>query len=211
MASTSTDIANNALRAIGSEKITDLTTDTTIRGIRLQDLYNDVVLKLLRRGDWWFAQRRASLTEDTAAPLSGWENQYPLPTDFVRMTSVSPYDSDRDRATMPYALGVVKSGDEVSPDDPGRKLYCNSSTVYIVYVYAQTGASDPALWTADFAEAVAQELGYRMIKAGVKSSQSAQEQRIEARRALAVAMSTEGIEDYPKELAAGSWVTERYT
>lgn len=205
MAVTKTTISNDALRAIGAEKISDFATDTTVRGVQLQDLYDHTRDKLLRRSDWSFAQKRASLTVDTASPTSGWEYQFPVPSDWIRTTSVSPFDSDMDRGYTPYAMGVIPTA--VSPDEAGRKIFTNASTCYLLYVYQ---CDDPTLYSADFVDAFAQELAYRLIKAGVKSTQSATEQRVEARRALAIAMSTDGIEDDVKWLPDGSWVNERF-
>lgn len=205
---TSTGVVNLSLRAIGAERISDLATDTSIRGVQLQDLYEQGVRFLLRRGDWSFAQKRVQLTEDTAAPPAGWDNQFPLPTDWIRTVSVSPYDDDQGRGYMPYEMSIVEPA--VSPDDAGRKIWCNSSTCWLRYVYDQTAAGDPAYWPPDFIEAVAEHLAVKLIEAKVKSTVSKEDKKKDARRSLAIAMSNDGIEDDQLQFPEGSWVTSRF-
>lgn len=82
---TTTDIANQALIALGELVITDLDTDTSKRGTTLAALYDIKRNYLLRKFPWKFATKRATLT-------------------------VIDYKLDFDAETVDFIIGEVLSG-----------------------------------------------------------------------------------------------------
>ena len=191
---TSTTIANVSLRYVGREKISDLDTDTNVRGVILQDLYESQLELLLRRGNWNFALKRAALVA-TTDPVFGWSDAYTLPTDFIKAISAHPHDDDDSRT--PY---------KIEGGTGSATLVCNSSTIWLRYIFDVT---DVGMMPPDFRDALAWLLAWKMALAGVESTRLAAELRKDYKSALAVAMSADGMEEDQDRLSVGSWITSR--
>lgn len=80
----SVDIANRALQRLGAKSISSLTAGTP-NANAMNAAYDVTRRRLLRLYAWGFAKQRASVpalsTKDAIASL----NQFPLPTDFIRL------------------------------------------------------------------------------------------------------------------------------
>jgi hypothetical protein len=88
-----TDICNQALTAIGDKRITAVTDDT--ERARLCDLlYDQSRLEVLELHPWGCALTRVSLAADAASPAWGYDYQYQLPADHVRIVTVDRVNDD---------------------------------------------------------------------------------------------------------------------
>jgi hypothetical protein len=140
MASSATDICNIALGHLGEARITSLEEDTTsARACALH--YDQVRDQVLRSHRWNFAQTRATLTVLADEPAFGWDYQFQLPADCLRVLEVN--DSE--------------AGDWISDTFliEGRKILTNADEVNIVYVQRVTNV---AAFDALFVDALAIKL-----------------------------------------------------
>ncbi len=81
-------IVNSALSKLGEEPILSFTDDTTA-GRLANRTYEEIRDSMIAEHPWNFASQRASLAAEGTSPEWGFDNQYPLPTDFLRLLDVS--------------------------------------------------------------------------------------------------------------------------
>jgi hypothetical protein len=131
---TDLEISNVALARIGEARITDFNgTDMVSEQCRVQlPLAIDEVLRSHR---WNFAQTRIQLEaevndddDELIVPAFGFEMQFPLPSDCLRVLEVN---------------GISGSGDPSSQwEIEGRKLLCSLGTpINVVYIKQQSAAA----------------------------------------------------------------------
>lgn len=113
------EIANAALDLVGQSQI--MTLDDQTAAARKANLHiRDAIREVLGVGKWTSAQNSASLAQLAEAPLFGWDYQYQLPGDYIRMVSVNDIDPDDVRLDL--------------WDIRGRQLLTDETTVDLVYV-----------------------------------------------------------------------------
>ena len=139
MALSETSIVNMALARLGANRINALT-DTSVEAIQANLHYTQTRDALLRSHTWCFARARAILSVDTTAPAFGYDHQYILPADFLRLVGL--YDT-----SYPYAI----EGDRLLTDDDATDLY------YIRKV------TDPAEFDPLFAEVLVLQLAVKLV------------------------------------------------
>lgn len=194
---TPTAVCNIALRRIGAKALGQLDTDTGKESRVAREIYDEARQDCLSLHHWNFAVKRASLTASSTSPTFGWDYAYPLPDDFIRLISVHPIDDDD--STIEYRLEYQESDDRV--------LLTNSTTVYIRYVFDH---QDVNAMSHAFRDLLAFRLARDFASALAKTVSAAEFSDIAFRRKLARAKAIDGIEDYPEQMAEGSWVTERH-
>jgi len=89
---TETNIANKALAHVGSARITDFNDPDQVRARTIRDVWTLSRQLLLHAANWTSHRTRASLSTLTAAPISGWANQFQLPSDFLRIAEFNRVD-----------------------------------------------------------------------------------------------------------------------
>lgn len=82
--SSDVDICNLALQRLGAKSISSLSEDSTA-GRECNRVYAHARDSELRAHPWNFARARASLAASSTAPLFEFTNQFPLPTDYLRL------------------------------------------------------------------------------------------------------------------------------
>tara|TARA_R110002051_G_scaffold147681_2_gene220452 strand:+ start:4541 stop:5254 length:714 start_codon:yes stop_codon:yes gene_type:complete len=89
MAQSATDIANYALGRLGTKRIADIeaTGEKSARNAKLH--YDQARREVLRAHRWNFALRRAELSRMTVDPVYGYDAQYKLPEDYIRLAEVN--------------------------------------------------------------------------------------------------------------------------
>jgi hypothetical protein len=144
MPTTPTHVCNLALGRLGEKRIMDMDEETTAgRACKLHfETARDSVMRSHR---WNFAQKRVTLTKLVAAPAFGWENQFTLPADCLRVLEVN--DSEFE----------VHRGNRWEIE--GRVLLSNEDSVELVYTARTT---DTTLWDPLFVEALATYLAARL-------------------------------------------------
>jgi hypothetical protein len=85
---TPTDIANQALSRLGQSLVSDLS-ENSPSAIVCRTHYEAVRDSLLRQHPWNFAVARAQLTESDTAPAFGWDHQFALPADCLRILTLN--------------------------------------------------------------------------------------------------------------------------
>lgn len=136
---TETDIANRALSLLGEPAILSLD-DGTAAARALGIHYEQVRDSLLRSHAWDFAIERVELSRAADDPPFGWQYQFPLPADFLRLETFNMVEA-----------GACQSSFAVE----GGMLVTNSSSAQITYVARVT---DPGQWDALFADVLAHRL-----------------------------------------------------
>jgi hypothetical protein len=107
------DICNSALNQLGASTILSLTEDS--KNARLCNArYSSVRDAVFRSHTWNCLQKRASLASDVATPAWGFEKQFTLPSDCLRLITI--LDSSYD-----YRV-------------EGRKIVSNLDSMKILYV-----------------------------------------------------------------------------
>jgi hypothetical protein len=196
---TEEDVVNLALSHIGAKAISDLDNDTTVEATEARRVYYNDRDMLLRSHTWSFMTKRAQLTDSGVDPAFGWDEAYLLPSDFWRVVSVHATDSEQDMP--PYKMEIQ----EVSSVNT-KVILINSSTCYLRYIFKET---DPSKWDSLFQDALAWRLAASLSLAIPVTLTTFDRLDEKAERALVVAKSVEGVEDWPDQLPDGSWVTER--
>lgn len=82
---TDTELANNALRLIGHTTIDDIDNTEDEAAVTCKQLLTPARQAMLRDGNWNRATKRASLTQDTAAPEWGFYYKYAIPIDCLKV------------------------------------------------------------------------------------------------------------------------------
>lgn len=125
MAASITAICNRGLTLLGANRITSLD-DDSLEAKLCKEHYDDIRKALLRSHPWKFATKRIALAVSSTTPAWGWDYQYQLPNDCLRVTEL--YGQEQDTWT-----------------EEGRLLLTNSNEAKIKYVYdmIEVGNFDP--------------------------------------------------------------------
>jgi hypothetical protein len=137
MATSETSICNQALARLGSKRINALT-DNSIEAIQARQHYEQTRDALLRSHYWNFAIARSELSPDAASPAFGWEYQYILPSDCLRVLGLRHGE---------YAI-------------EGQRLLTRADQAKITYVRRVT---DPAQFDPLFVEVLVLQLAVKMV------------------------------------------------
>ena len=179
------DICNRALIKIGADTITSL--DEQTKEARLCNTLYDMIRKeLLRSHPWNFAIKRLVLAADLTVPEFGYDWQYPLPTDCLRILHM--YDSG-------YPFKVE-----------GRFLLTDEVQVAAVYIANITDTEQfDALFVSLLVCRLAVEMGYS-ITGATFIAQGLKEELAQLRKDAKLFDAQEGS---PDELPDGDWLGSR--
>src|ERR1035437_8842278 len=129
-AQTEVSICNLALSRLGAKRITALTA-ATVEAQRCTLHYASDRDSLLRGHTWVFAMVRAALSEDTTVPAFGYDHQYILPSDCLRVVRTHHFHHS-------YQI-------------EGKRLLTHSDSAEIVYIKR---IEDPTLFDSMFVDAL---------------------------------------------------------
>lgn len=136
-------IANLAMTVLGADRITSMDDDSE-NARRLTAVFDYCLEDVLRSHPWNFAIIRAELAELTSEPIFGYDNQFQLPGDCLRVVEVS----DGENIITDFVI-------------EGRKLLSDNDEIYVKYIGKVT---DPNQYTSQFimvlASRIAAELAY---------------------------------------------------
>lgn len=194
------EIANWALDLVGETAITDIT-DAVEPAERLLAAWGPTRDQALREKLWRFSIARASLSALAAAPTWGFDLQYQINGDVVRVVQVDQYfpppvTSDYvDSDTAPFLI----EGDKILTD-----ITAPLKVRWVV------NSVDVGLWDACFARVMACDLADR-ISTRVTASESIKA-RIKAERmdALSAAQRANALETPPRFMSDGTWIAARF-
>jgi len=178
---------NKALDKVGQGPITSLSDGTTAANLcdRNWPLVRDMVL---RDHPWNFAVKRDVLAASSTPPAWGFQKEFPLPTDFLRLLEV------RDLSTGEYQV-------------EGRSILADADALYIRYIWRVT---DPNVYDALFLEAVACRLAVELCEPLTQSNTKKDALFQEYADTLTRAVRVDGQENPPQEYEEDEWIAVRY-
>lgn len=85
------DVANRAIQKVGGQPITALT-DASVSARAVNRCYEVVRDRLLRGNNWNFAIKRVKIAASATDPAWGYDKQFPLPADCLRLINIDGYE-----------------------------------------------------------------------------------------------------------------------
>ncbi|MDH5182455.1 MAG: hypothetical protein OEX12_01075 [Gammaproteobacteria bacterium] len=161
---TKVDIVSNALVLIGHPTISSFDPDQGSGATVGSALYTTTLRYLLSTTYWRFAIKQQSLNRLTAAPISGWQYAYQLPTDYITLHKVSP-----------------RCEYQIFED----KLYCNVTTLTADYSFLPADTSLPDYFVQAFQYKLASDFAIAVTNDTQKSQLYESKYRQEIRSAMA--------------------------
>lgn len=192
MAQSVTGIANRALQLVGASSILNLT-DNSPEAREVSRAYDYCRRAELRAHRWCFAIKRAELAPDTDAPAFGYQYQYTLPSDCLRVLLANDATLDwvveskkilTNSSTSPF--GVGEFGATVSP----------SAALYLRYL---ADVEDATYFDPLFCEALACRLAIAIVERLTQSNQKKQQLKDDYAHAIAEASAMNAFEKLPAE------------
>jgi hypothetical protein len=179
-------ICNLALIKVGSFRISSIDEDTK-PAILLKAIYEQKRDTMLRAHRWNFATKRSTLAPNATTPDFGFDYQYDLPSDCLRVLEPDSEEID-----------FLIEGD--------RQLLCDETTLNLVYIYRNT---DETSWDSLFQEAFASSLAADVCYALTQSAALADLRIKEAAAKLADARSIDGAEGSTRQIEIVTWTNAR--
>ncbi len=184
---TKVSIANLALVSLHADTVTALT-ESSENARKINAIYADILKALLRKAFWNFAKKEAALAEATETPvLEDFSNVFQLPTDYVRLI----------KTNLPEGSSYKIKG---------TKIYCNSDTLSIEYIYY---CDDPNDYDASFIEAFAAKLAAELCYSITGNATLVQTKWQEFKEKFAYAKSESAQENEPDKPRTSSWIKAR--
>lgn len=87
-----TEIANQALTRIGAQRITDLDDDSVKNARVCRVVFDPTIREIGRMADWNCLMKRETIGQLSTAPAFGWDHQYQLPADYLRMVKLNGHE-----------------------------------------------------------------------------------------------------------------------
>lgn len=164
MALSAVEICNRALTAIGHKAITSLD-EGTERADICNRLYAGLRDELIQDHPWNFATRRAELAAISEAPAFGWDYQYQLPTDCVRVLGLCDAPVLASNNTVVVNELYQEPG---SWEVEGRRILTNEvAPLQVIYLSnAPTEDEFPPKFTAALVLRIAMDLAMPLTESG---------------------------------------------
>jgi len=190
---------NLALQKLGSVPITSL--EDNVKSARtMRDIYDNVRRAEIRRRRWSFSMRRASLPALSSAPAWGFNLQYQLPADCLKLDQVSEYW---------YVTNLVDyvQGEMQYFAVEGNKILTNLAAPLSIR-YA-TDVTDANQWDACFYDSLATRLAYTACEALTQSSTKKNDLMMDYKQSIFEAVKANAVERPPIVLPDDSWTLSR--
>jgi len=182
----SVEICNLALYMVGSERISALT-ENNKRAKICNDLYVIVRDSFLGAHPWNFAIRRVELAKTATTPEFGYEYEYQLPADILRIL------------TLEY--------DDIKYRIEGDKLLSDEATMKIEYIAKE---EDNSKYPSYFVDALSAKLAVRLSYPLVQSNELKGELRDHAKELFRDARLYDAQEGTPRNLIMTDWTDSRF-
>lgn len=193
------EIANRALTKIGEARVLSLSDD--LEAARSVNSLWDVVRDAeLRARNWNFAISRTSLPALIAAPAWGFDRQFQLPSDCLRVLQVGEYFPGP-------SLSDYRSSSEAMWQIEGRKILTDMPAPLAIRYVARV--EDTGQWDALFVEAFACRLAVELCERLTQSGGKKQIAWDEYKEAIRLAVRSDAIESPPEPLPDDSWMLSR--
>lgn len=190
------DLYNAALVEIGEREIASLAENREPRRV-LDSVYDAVLAQCLEEGQWNHALRTVSLTADAALTTGfGYQNVFEKPTDWLRTVGISA-DEFFNQPLLTYS-------------DETAYWLSDASPIYVRYVSNDTSFGlDLTRWSSLYTNFVYLSLAQAAIRR-ITSNKSDKEQLTkDVKAAKRDALAKDAMNEPPKFMPTGSWVTSR--
>lgn len=191
----STDICNLALDLLSADRVNDIegAAPTASEEI-LARWYDQARKKALREHPWNFAVKRAILSSDSTTPAYGYNKQFSMPSDFIRLSGV--YDNEG------YTISNTLYAFE------GNKILANvdGTALRIRYIYDYTDVSSMDALFIDFlALEIAISVAYKFTNSNSNIQRLGELHKMRG----ALARAIDGQESPPKRIERSRSVNAR--
>jgi hypothetical protein len=190
------DIVNRGLSKLGGMRITSL--EDPAEDARLADsLYVPVRDAEISAHAWNFAKTRVMLPAEAGKPAFGWEHQYELPADCLRVLQAGPWPA----AVMSGLINHDTSAYAVE----GRRLLSNHGpALNLIYLRRE---EDTGFYPPEFVEVLACKLAVEMAESLTGSNSKRQLAWNEYEQALRLARRLNAIGRPPAAVQDDAWMT----
>lgn len=181
------DICNLALSKLGEQTIIALTEDS--KSARVCNLfYSDTRDSLLRSHPWNFAIKRVELAKLTTTPIYGFDSEFQLPSDCLRVMYTDLQSSNQDFRVE------------------GKKLLANSDSIRIEYI---SRVEDTTQFDASFVDALWMLLASRIAYNISDNNTLVDFLNSASDKAIQKAKAINGQEGIPYPTEADEWLNAR--
>lgn len=191
-----TQIANMALNRLGVEPISSLN-DNTKRAKVLKNLFDITRNNVLEAAPWNFAMQRVILTPLASAPLFDFSNKFSLPSDVLRVWSVTSGGSTSGSSGVKHPYDLYRLDPEIDYRVEGNDLVSDISKAYVIYIKE---ISDVTLFSPGFVKAfyltLAAEASYSIIQNTTEKNSLIEEAEFYISRAASVNSQEDELEDF---------------
>ena len=200
MAASDVAIANLALTKIGDLRITSLS-ENTKPAREVNAVYTMLRDKLQRRFVWNFCKARVELAALSDAPAFGYNYQYQLPSDCLRVLQVGEF-------FPPPSLADYVGGSSAEYAIEGRRILTNDDgPIYLRYLQR---VEDPTQFDVTFDAAFAALIAMNVCDALAQGSGTRLEQaKADYKDSIRDAVVANAIENPPEQLADDTWLLAR--
>lgn len=160
-------------------------TENTRHAVVFQSIWDQVRRKVLRDHTWNHAKKRKSLDQLAESPAFGWDYQYVLPPDVLRVLTLNGEDGKH--STAKWEIEYL--------DDGTRVLLTDEIEADITYV---ADIDNVGMWDPALANAMAYELALAAAPSLGKNPREVQQTAEMRSAALADAKAVEGQEGSPQ-------------
>lgn len=182
------DICNLALSKLGEDTIVDLAEDSEqARACNL--FYADTRDSLLRKHPWNFAIKRIELAKLTTDPVFGFDSQFQLPSDCLRIMYTNLQSPNTDFRVE------------------GKKLLANSTSIKIEYI---SRVEDTTQFDSLFVDALWMSLASRLAYKISDNNTLVTFLDQKVREVITEAKSINGQEGIPYPIEADDWLNVRF-
>lgn len=192
-------VANRALTKLGAARITSLEDDNK-QARAIASCFDDLRDDELRAHRWQFAMKRTSLAALSDAPAFGYNYQYAIPTDFLRIDMV---DDKYPAAIMDNYI----SAEYLEWTLEGNVILTDIAAPLKLRYIARI--SDPSQWDTNFREALASRIAMEICEDLTQSDTKKAGARDDYKRAISQAVRINSIEKPPVMPPDNSWVVSR--
>lgn len=178
-------ICNSALVKVGADRISSIDEDNK-RAKILKATWDETRDAALRAHPWHFAKKRVTLVPIATAPAWGYDYQFNVPNDCLKLLTTEPDDLDF----------ITENS----------LILANESSLNLLYLYRHV---DWSKWDSMFAEAMAWRFASDIAYALTQSIALVQQCEKKFQNMLAEARSANGSEGVIKGLEADDWTRSR--
>lgn len=192
-------VANRALTKLGSARITSLSDD--VKAARsISSCFEDLRDDELRTSRWQFAMKRTTMAALADAPTFGYQYQYALPSDFLRLDMIN---DEFPAAVMDNYIGAETLDYTIEGNLILTDIAAPLKLRYISRI------EDPNQWDVNFREMLASRIAAEICEDLTQSDTKKQAAWNDYKRAKSNAIRMGAIEKPPTTPPDNTWIISR--